>query len=344
MNYSCVNIVTVLNLGILLIVFVTRIRGFQTSEVNQTSSDDCWSNANFTCVKAMILDPIKDIWNKKEIRVINSVVIEKIPEVSSDDYGTRGANATEESRGHDGDAERMMENVGTFLKTHALRFDLWNIAKLRIQRSQDNPESLEIIFDMNRGTPNDNGEAKGKDMWKVIVPLVVGFKSTGALIFAISSVKLFLLKALMVSKVALLATAFLMVKRLLGTVGVQHQPHSYAPQPLPYHQDHALDGGFPSAYGYYNYITAGGYHNAATGHDAHGYGASASGTLAATEADDLQAHFSNNVATSVQTEAKNGTTTRKDGTHQRVFRPVKSHLNRIPVITYRKVVDKGRSS
>jgi hypothetical protein len=32
------------------------------------------------------------------------------------------------------------------------------------------------------------------------------------------------------------------------------------------------------------------------------------------------------------------------GTHRRVFSPVKSRLNRIPVITYRKVVDKGRSS
>jgi hypothetical protein len=156
--------------------------------------------------------------------------------------------------------------------------------------------------------------AKQKDdMWKVVVPLVVGFKSTGALIFAISTVKLFLLKALMVSKVALLATAFLMLRKLLSTVAVQHQPHVYAHQPLPYYQDHALDGGFPSSYGYYDYITAGGYHSAATEHASHAYGASTSGTLAATEADDLQAHFSSNVVTSAHTDAKNGTTTRKNG-------------------------------
>jgi hypothetical protein len=155
--------------------------------------------------------------------------------------------------------------------------------------------------------------AKGKNMWKVVVPLVLGFKSTGALIFAISTVKLFLLKALVVSKIALLAASFLMVKKLLSTVGVQHQPHVYAHQPLPYYQNHALDGGFPSAYGYSNYITAGGHYGAATGHGANGYGVSASGTLAATEADDLQAHFSSNVLTSVQTGATNGTTTRKDG-------------------------------
>jgi hypothetical protein len=160
MNYSCVNIVTVLNLGILLIVFVTRIRGLETSEVNETSSDDCWSTANFTCVRATILDPIKDILKKKEIRIMDSVVIEKIGEVSSENHGTSEVNATEGSGSHGGDAEWMMDNVGRFLKTHALWVDLWNFAKLRIQRSQENSENLEIIFNMNRGTPNDNGEGK----------------------------------------------------------------------------------------------------------------------------------------------------------------------------------------
>jgi hypothetical protein len=108
----------------------------------------------------MILDPIKDIWSNKEIRVMDSVVIEKIAEVSAEDNGTREINSTKGSRSHDRDAEHMMDNVGRFLKTHALRVDLWNFAKLRFQRSQDNPENLEIIFDMNRGTLNDNGEGK----------------------------------------------------------------------------------------------------------------------------------------------------------------------------------------
>jgi hypothetical protein len=91
---------------------------------------------------------------------MDSVVIEKIAEVSSENHGSKEGNATEGSRSHGGDAERMMDNVGRFLKTHALRVDLWNFAKLRIQRSQENPANLEITFDMNRGTPNDN--AKGK--------------------------------------------------------------------------------------------------------------------------------------------------------------------------------------
>jgi hypothetical protein len=108
----------------------------------------------------MILDPFKDIWNKKEIRIMDSVVIEKIANVSSEDYGTTELKATEESRSHLGDAEQIMDNVGRFLKTHALRVDLWNFAKIRIERSQENAENIEIIFDMNRRTPDNNGEGK----------------------------------------------------------------------------------------------------------------------------------------------------------------------------------------
>jgi hypothetical protein len=108
----------------------------------------------------MILDPIKDIWKEKEIRIMDSVVIEKIADVSPENHGTSEVNATENGRSREGDAEWMMENVGRFLKTHALRVHLWNFAKLRVQRSQEKPENLEIIFDMNRGTPNDNGRGK----------------------------------------------------------------------------------------------------------------------------------------------------------------------------------------
>jgi hypothetical protein len=150
-------------------------------------------------------------------------------------------------------------------------------------------------------------------MWKIVLPLVVGFKSTGALIFAISAVKLFLLKALVVSKVALLATSLLIAKKLLGTVGIQTQPHVYTHQPLPYYQDHAMEEQFPSAYGYYNYVTAGGHYGAATEHGSHGYEAPVAGTLAATDAGDLQGHYSSNIMTSVQTDPNNGTSTRKTG-------------------------------
>jgi hypothetical protein len=108
----------------------------------------------------MIMDPIKDIWKKKEIKIFDSVVIEKISRAPSEDDGSTEVEDTEGNRSVGGDAEQMMDNVGRFMKSHAVRVDLWNFAKLRVQRSEENPENIEIIFDMNRGTPGDNRDGK----------------------------------------------------------------------------------------------------------------------------------------------------------------------------------------
>ncbi|PSN43152.1 hypothetical protein C0J52_17073 [Blattella germanica] len=264
-----------LNLSILLIGCVS----LSNSEENNESFGDCWSNANFTCIKSMVLSPFKDIENKKEIRLMDSVVIEKIGNLTEEDLkNTR----REEARGHNNiDAAQMVEYIGGFLKTHALRIDLGDLAKLRIGRSQENPDNLEIVFDTNKGNPSE-GE--------------------GAIIFAISAVKLFLLKALVVSKVALLAAGFLVLRKVMNVMGSQHHPYLYAHQSVPFYHEHGMDNGLTSGYGYSNYMAGG--HMAA-----HGYGASASGS------EDLQAHFSNNIAAVQAAAAANQTAaaTRKDG-------------------------------
>lgn len=146
-------------------------------------------------------------------------------------------------------------------------------------------------------------------MWKIIVPLIMGFKTTGALIFGISAVKLFLLKALMVSKVALMAAGFVVVKKLLSSMGIQQHPYPLAHQPH-HSYDHGVAGGFPTGYAYSNYLTAGGHYGGVTGHS---LGASASGELAASGADDLHAQFSSNVVTNAKASTANRTATRKDG-------------------------------
>jgi len=157
MSYSCVKIVIVLKLIILLTVI-----GLETSEVKVVSSVEnlrnCLSSANSTCFRAILFDRVKDIWQKKEIRITDSIAIEKISNLSREDYGTIPLKSTEENRRYRGDADQLLENVVKFLKTHALRVDLWQFGALRIQRSQENPGSLEIIFDMNRATSNSNGE------------------------------------------------------------------------------------------------------------------------------------------------------------------------------------------
>ena len=157
MSYSCVKIVIVLILIILL-----TVTGLETSEVKLVSSVEnlrnCWSRANSTCIRAVIFDNFKDIWQKKEIRITDSIAIERISNLSPEDYGTIPLKSTEEGRRYRSGADQILGNVRRFLKTHALRVDLWQFGALRIQRSQENPGSLEIIFDMNRATPNSNGE------------------------------------------------------------------------------------------------------------------------------------------------------------------------------------------
>ena len=152
MSYSCVKIVIVL----------LAVIGLETSEVKLMSSVEdlrnCWSNANSTCIRAVIFDNFKDIWQKKEIRITDSIAIEKISNFLIENCGTIPLKSTEEGRRYRSDADQILENVRRFLKTHALRVDLWQFGALRIQRSQENPGSLEIIFDMSRATPNNNGE------------------------------------------------------------------------------------------------------------------------------------------------------------------------------------------
>lgn len=164
MNCLCTNTVIVLNVAILLIILVSGIKGFQGSEAKEVRSDDssgCWSTANITCIKAIILEPFKDIWNKKEIRLTDSAVIERTANISAKDNGTVQMKSAEESQGRGyGDVDQTVENIGKFLSTHALRINLWNFTTLRIERSQENPENFEIIFYTNRGSTDIDSRGK----------------------------------------------------------------------------------------------------------------------------------------------------------------------------------------
>jgi hypothetical protein len=160
--------------------------------------------------------------------------------------------------------------------------------------------------------------AKDTKMWKVVVPLIMGFKSTGALILAIASVKLFLLKALAISNVALLAAGFLIMKKMLSSVGTQNHEYLLPQNQIPYHHDHSLDGGYPSAYGYSNYMVPAGYHGAPSGYGYYGYGPTSSGTVAGAEGEDLQAHYSTNVETNTKANTTSHTPAKKNGKNNRI--------------------------
>ncbi|KAJ9577919.1 hypothetical protein L9F63_025218 [Diploptera punctata] len=228
-------------------------------------------------MKSIALDTFKDMIKTNEIKLGNSIVIERIGNSTSEGRKMEG-----ESRGFDVEAAQMVEEVLEFVKNHALKIDLFGFAKLRIGRSLDNPDNLEIVFDMNKGDDE-------------------------ALIFGISAVKVFLVKALIVSKLAFLAAGFLVLKKVVTMMSGHHQPYIYGHHAGGYY-DHGIES-LPSAYGYANYMS----HYPTAGASLHGYGTSGGGGGGVSASEDLQAHFSNNVVSTVQSRVANQTATRRDG-------------------------------
>ena len=145
----------------IFIIGIYAVVGQETSKVTfrtkSVSSDenfgDCWSNANISCMKSIVLDTFKDMIKENEIKLTNSIVIERIGNTSNQEYENKG-----ESRGFGVEATRVIEDIFDYVKNHALKIDLWGFAKLRIGRSLDSPNNLEIVFDMNKATSKDNEE------------------------------------------------------------------------------------------------------------------------------------------------------------------------------------------
>ncbi|XP_049810102.1 uncharacterized protein LOC126253058 [Schistocerca nitens] len=206
-----------------------------------------------------------------------------------------------------------------------------------------------------RGASNDDAEetsvaqdARGymRRASKVIAPLVLGFVLASVVMGGVTAVKLFLVKALLLSQLALGAALLLAAKSLLSAVGgggyPSHQPYLHHAQPIhsplvepsPYHHNpYAAEHHFaPSMEGYPDY----GYHAVGRSPEA-----------VPVEQEDLQAHYSNQVAATVPaaTGARNATS-RMD------VRPVptggitlvKSQSHHAPVVVYRKVVSTGHAA
>ena len=147
---------TILLLEISILIFVlVHVFGQETSNVkfvtNSTESEqnfgDCWYSANFSCMKTMALETLNAVKKEKEVKLTNSIFIEKIANASKQEHDSKY-----ESRGFDVEVVNIVEEVLDFVKNHALKIDLWGIGKLRIGRSLDNPDNLEIVFDMNKSS------------------------------------------------------------------------------------------------------------------------------------------------------------------------------------------------
>ncbi|XP_049779138.1 uncharacterized protein LOC126176049 [Schistocerca cancellata] len=209
-----------------------------------------------------------------------------------------------------------------------------------------------------RGASNDDAEETSvaretrgymRRASKVIAPLVLGFVLASVVMGGVTAVKLFLVKALLLSQLALGAALLLAAKSLLSAVGgggyPSHQPylqhlqhlqpiHPPLVEPSPYHHNpYAAEHHFaPSMEGYPDY----GYHAVGRSPEA-----------VPVEQEDLQAHYSNQVAATAPAAAG-----ARNATSRMDVRPVptggitlvKSQSHHAPVVVYRKVVSTGRAA
>ncbi|KAF9413347.1 hypothetical protein HW555_008388, partial [Spodoptera exigua] len=80
------------------------------------------------------------------------------------------------------------------------------------------------------------GRRQKKKVMQVIIPLLFGMKSAGMAMFAMAIVTVLTLKAFLASKVALLVTVGMAVKKLYETygsgVGLQNHPYLYSQYPI----------------------------------------------------------------------------------------------------------------
>ncbi|KAJ8894794.1 hypothetical protein PR048_000101 [Dryococelus australis] len=246
----------------------------KSPEDNRTM-EDCWSDLDVDCLRRTASRRMAEMWRQDEVELTDCLVLERLEEAD----GEGRAVAWDEGLGLD----KVSLNLEKVLASRALLLSLWGDVGVRLARSKENPGYMEVAFTLGRHADEQSG--KGNKMSKMLLPLLLGFKTAGAIILAITAIKVLLVKALLVSKLALLAAVFLLLKKLLSSVGEQqHYPFLYSHYPLPYHHDYQQHTEYMPQHAYYTAPSA-----YAAGH----YGASGAG-FALSGDGDLQAHYSDN--------------------------------------------------
>ena len=201
---------------------------------------DCSDNA--TCVEHVTKDLIKNLRQQKAVKIFDLMTIEPL--------GRRQGRA---SRGL----------LTKFLEGHAFSFD-WNDFTFRISQPRDGSDNLELeVYESRtakdvtdattKKSSSESEEESGEDrinkiqklglkrkqkkkVMQVLLPLLFGMKSAGAVIFAFTLVAILTIKAFVASKMALLVSLGMAMKKFYdsygGGVGLQTQPYLYSQYPI----------------------------------------------------------------------------------------------------------------
>ncbi|CAK1594307.1 unnamed protein product [Parnassius mnemosyne] len=200
---------------------------------------NCSDNA--TCIENLERNLYTSIKQHKTVRLFDVLTIEPLR--------TRHARSNQSP-------------LTRFLTSHAISFD-WNDFTFRFSNAEDKNDSLDLEVFENRSSNDETETVRMKSVVKTddesedklkkirnkkkkkvqkkkilqaVIPILFGMKSTGVIMFALAIVTAITIKAFFASKLALLVTVGMAIKKLYESysngVGLQNNPYLYSQYPI----------------------------------------------------------------------------------------------------------------
>ncbi|XP_061723361.1 uncharacterized protein LOC133529624 isoform X1 [Cydia pomonella] len=215
---------------------------------------NCSDNA--TCIEHMAREFVRSMRQQRAVRVFDALTIEPV--------AMKGLRQARSRQGF----------LSRFLESHAFSFD-WNDWSFRLTKPEERSGVVDLevyesrtakdvseqvpkksnskVEEEEDKTPKRTGlkRRQKKKVLQAVIPLMFGMKSAGAVIFSMALVTALTLKAYVASKLALMVTVGMAIKKLYETygqgVGLQNHPYLYSQYPID----------FPSASSQHTYSVPG---------------------------------------------------------------------------------------
>ncbi|CAG9569470.1 unnamed protein product [Danaus chrysippus] len=219
-----------------LIYFVTlALLGQARSDVVELNCSD-----NATCIDNMAKELVRSLRQQKSVKLFDLLTVEPL--------GNRQARSSKDP-------------LTKLLTTHGISFD-WNDFTFRFSNPEGRSDALDLEVFESRSVKDDPEplpkKATGKDeddekhkrlqirpikrrrhrrkVMQAVIPLLFGMKSAGVVIFGLFMVSVITIKAFLASKMALMVTVGMAMKKLYESystgIGLQNHPYLYSQYPI----------------------------------------------------------------------------------------------------------------
>ncbi|XP_052744982.1 uncharacterized protein LOC112053142 isoform X2 [Bicyclus anynana] len=226
----------------LIYLVALALLGQARSEVVELNCSD-----NATCIDNMAREFVRSMRHQKAVKIFDLFTIEPV-----------------ESR----QARSIQDPITRFMTTHAFSFD-WNDFTFRFSNPEGRSDAMDLevlesrsakdvsdtvpkkskskdeeeVIDDKSGNAHINAHIKPikrrgskRKVMQAIVPMLIGMKSAGIAVFGLFMVSIITIKAFLASKMALMVTIGMAVKKLYESygngAGLQNHPYLYSQYPI----------------------------------------------------------------------------------------------------------------